>query len=199
MLFENNLVHPTVMMRASAIREHGLWYDASAVHIDDYDLWSRALPLVRFANIPEPLLQYRLHGANTGDLHGERQREGRASIYRRFFSQLGVEYSQSDLALQERIGLHDYGGDAAFLQHTCAWLEKLSRANRQTHLIDLEIMDLELGTRWTQACQYSEAPPLALCSNILSSPLRFCNKAGIPKLWQVFKFSIARMAAAKTR
>ena len=35
------------------------------LHFEDYELWSRALPLVRFANIPEPLLQYRLHGANT--------------------------------------------------------------------------------------------------------------------------------------
>ncbi len=72
-------------------------------HIEDYDLWSRALPKLRFANIPEPLLQYRLHGSNTGKLHGAKQHEGRMLIYCRLLSSLNIEFAQGDLLLHEKV------------------------------------------------------------------------------------------------
>jgi glycosyltransferase involved in cell wall biosynthesis len=54
------LVHPSIMMRRDLIRSVG-GYAASAVHAEDYDLWERLLPLTRFANLPQPLLDLRKH------------------------------------------------------------------------------------------------------------------------------------------
>lgn len=53
---------PSVMYRKSLILSVGGYQDTAYGVAEDYDLWSRlALQGVRFANLPEPLLRYRLH------------------------------------------------------------------------------------------------------------------------------------------
>jgi glycosyltransferase involved in cell wall biosynthesis len=59
-LLGNPLAHPTVMMRADVLDRHALRYDERFATAQDYELWSRLLPLTKAANLPEPLLCYRL-------------------------------------------------------------------------------------------------------------------------------------------
>lgn len=62
LLFNVPLAHPSVMVRASLLRETP--YDASAVHAEDYALWcALAQRGARFINVPRPLLRYRCHAA----------------------------------------------------------------------------------------------------------------------------------------
>jgi len=199
MLFANMLVHPSVVMRTSAIRQYALYYDGNATHIEDYDLWSRALPLLQFANFPESLLMYRLHGSNTSDLHGSQQNKGRALIYSRFLSLLELEYSEADLALHEMIGSYRYDAKLSFLQATRIWLEKIAAANEKVGLISPGALNAELGSRWTGACQLSNSALLPLCIEILSSHLPFRGSTGRIKLWYGFKFLIRRIVSAKKR
>ncbi|MEK7227475.1 MAG: glycosyltransferase [Patescibacteria group bacterium] len=59
-LFSTPLIHPTVMARAEVLKENP--YDETMTSSEDYELWSRLLfeRSVIFANIPEPLLYYRV-------------------------------------------------------------------------------------------------------------------------------------------
>jgi glycosyltransferase involved in cell wall biosynthesis len=58
MLVESPLVHPSVALRASLLRELGGYRDHGGP--EDYDLWLRAQALgARFAKLPEPLLRWR--------------------------------------------------------------------------------------------------------------------------------------------
>ncbi len=60
LLFNVPLAHPSVMVRASLLRETP--YDATAVHAEDYALWcALAMRGARFINVPRPLLRYRCH------------------------------------------------------------------------------------------------------------------------------------------
>jgi hypothetical protein len=56
---ENCLYHPTVMLRRQPILELG-GYRAEFKNAEDYDLWLRACRSHQLANIPRPLLRYRL-------------------------------------------------------------------------------------------------------------------------------------------
>jgi hypothetical protein len=55
---ESPIVHPSVMMRAQALRELGGYRDFAGP--EDYDLWLRAFDAgLRFAKLPETLLEWR--------------------------------------------------------------------------------------------------------------------------------------------
>ncbi|MDD2806215.1 MAG: glycosyltransferase [Elusimicrobiales bacterium] len=68
--FRNPFSHPSVMFRRDIVLHHrGYEYGR---YSQDYDLWIRLSrdPSVRFANLKEPLLQYRLH---PGQARGSRE------------------------------------------------------------------------------------------------------------------------------
>jgi glycosyltransferase involved in cell wall biosynthesis len=60
-LLGNPLPHPTVMLRHELLQRHAIRYDESYRSAQDYELWTRLLPLTHAANIRAPLLKYRLH------------------------------------------------------------------------------------------------------------------------------------------
>jgi len=63
------LWHPTVMLRKAIIDELG-WYGSPALEgreqysTEDYDLWCRAISHTQIHNLPETLLDYRIHADN---------------------------------------------------------------------------------------------------------------------------------------
>jgi glycosyltransferase involved in cell wall biosynthesis len=66
MLNKNPFFHPTVMLRAKKLNDFQLRYKDSYERSQDYELWSRAAGKLTFANLSEPLLDYRLHEAQSG-------------------------------------------------------------------------------------------------------------------------------------
>jgi len=61
-MFNPPLIHPSVCFRKSFVEANSVRYDLVAA--EDYDMWTRLLDVAKFANIPEPLLMYRIHGEN---------------------------------------------------------------------------------------------------------------------------------------
>lgn len=59
-LLGNPFAHPTVMLRRDTLERLRLRYDEAYATAQDYELWTRLLPHTRAANLPEPLLDYRL-------------------------------------------------------------------------------------------------------------------------------------------
>jgi glycosyltransferase involved in cell wall biosynthesis len=63
------LWHPTVMLRKSVLDALG-WYGSPVIKGreqfsgEDYDLWSRAVGSTKIANLPDVLLDYRVHDSN---------------------------------------------------------------------------------------------------------------------------------------
>ena len=76
------VAHPAVMMRRGAVLKAG-GYRKAFSHAEDYDLWLRMIDLgYAIANLLQPLLNYREHGANVSAVHLEAQR--RSTILARF-------------------------------------------------------------------------------------------------------------------
>ena len=68
----NCLAHPTTVMRKDTVIAAG-GYREQLRHAEDYDLWSRLAIRHRLANIPQPLLRYRIHGSQVSWLSAEVQ------------------------------------------------------------------------------------------------------------------------------
>jgi glycosyltransferase involved in cell wall biosynthesis len=67
------VAHPAVMIRRDALIATAGYRQAFA-HCEDYDLWLRISERgYGIANLPVPLLQYRMHGGNISAVHSEAQ------------------------------------------------------------------------------------------------------------------------------
>ncbi len=62
-----------VMMRMDAKRQVGD-YNPEVSSAEDHDLWLRLGEVGRLANVPEPLMQYRLHASSVSERKGDEQR-----------------------------------------------------------------------------------------------------------------------------
>lgn len=61
LFFNFTMMHPTIMMRRTALLDGDFNYDPHFLYSQDFDLWSRMIPSHRFANLQKPLLQLREH------------------------------------------------------------------------------------------------------------------------------------------
>jgi len=59
------VAHSAAMIRASVLRDSGIGYEAEYSPSEDYRLFFRLADHTQFHCIPEPLLDYRVHGGNT--------------------------------------------------------------------------------------------------------------------------------------
>jgi len=84
--FENPICHPTIMMRRDLLQ--GVQYNPELTTAQDYDLWCRLGSQIRFANLPEPLLRFRKHGAALTYQKGEQQRANSLQISRKYLEHL---------------------------------------------------------------------------------------------------------------
>jgi len=200
MLFNSAIANPSVMMRAVILKQHNLKYMTDRLYgEEDYDLWSRALFVTHFANIPEVLLQYRIHSSSISRVNQQKLEEGvRTVVYPRLLSRLGIEYSESDLYLHGQIGQNHFGTDLVFLKKARQWLEQLAIVNRHVNLIAPYALETELGDRWTQICSFSQEQPWRVFLQILSSPLPYRNYTGIIKMVRAFVF-LARKSLRRFR
>lgn len=81
LLRKNCMSHPTVMFLREAAINVGGYQSRVGLYAQDYDLWLRLSDLYRLANIPEPLVRYRFHGAQVTTKKLRAQTDS-AEIYR---------------------------------------------------------------------------------------------------------------------
>jgi hypothetical protein len=72
--FQNPLAHPSVLMRADAVRAAG-GYDTRRIYSQDYDLWWRLSRLGQLSSLPERLFKLRRHRESLTSRHLREQKE----------------------------------------------------------------------------------------------------------------------------
>jgi glycosyltransferase involved in cell wall biosynthesis len=90
LLLGSCFAHPTVMIRAAVIRKHGIRYDKSALHAEDYALWCELARFGKLANLDYVGLKYRVHGSQISKAKRAEQIKTHISIVRRFRTQMGL-------------------------------------------------------------------------------------------------------------
>jgi len=161
-LFECPFSHPSVMLNKSLFTIAGLRYNGDFYPTEDYELWARAVHAFPCANIPEVLLDYRVHdGGMTGgewnDMDAMGARIGEANLKR-----LGIAPTVAEVALHRNIGRA--GGykwkDLRELYEVENWLRKLWTANESLRLYDSLGFAKVLDLIWFRVCFH--AAPLGL-------------------------------------
>ncbi|GAP72744.1 glycosyltransferase family 3 [Candidatus Symbiothrix dinenymphae] len=68
------IAHPIVMWRRADFMKYNLFYNDDYPLAEDYELWSRAMRILKFYNLQEILFKYRWHNQNISRKKGEIQR-----------------------------------------------------------------------------------------------------------------------------
>lgn len=93
LLIENELMHPTLILRKSVFNENQFRYKSGYNGIEDYELWTRMSQNYDFMNIKEVLLKYRLNEKGiTGNFLINDKIEKNKLILQQHFDFLKIKY-----------------------------------------------------------------------------------------------------------
>jgi len=129
LLFGPILAHPTVMFRRKLFIDNGLYYDMAYQQAEDYELWVRAAQRLKMGNIPEVLLNYRLHPTQISSVFNAQQLETAGRVRLSILNNLGLNPSTSDFETHQRLSAFLVNGDRDFFSKADDWLCRLKEAN----------------------------------------------------------------------
>lgn len=148
LFFLNSLYHPSVMFRRSSFLRHNLAYDESFVNAEDYGLWVKIVDMLKLANVPKILLQYREHDSNVSVLKASNRKvldEIHYRVYSDFLDKLQIPYNQNDLVTHRELAIRniDISTDEQ-LEKYLHWLDTVFEANRKTKYFDAKALQVVL-------------------------------------------------------
>ncbi len=79
-LLQNPFIHSTVMIRRRILEKNALRYDPRLMTTQDYDLWLRCLGHADAANLAEPTVLFRVHGASISGRRSDIQRRNTIAL-----------------------------------------------------------------------------------------------------------------------
>lgn len=99
MLFLNPLAHPAVMFRKSVVASVG-YYNTTFEYDQDYEFWARSSAYHRIANIPRPLLKYRIHETQMGSVFSRSTRvKSQVRTQEFLLKEMGMNPSSDDMKI----------------------------------------------------------------------------------------------------
>jgi glycosyltransferase involved in cell wall biosynthesis len=154
MVFNCPIAHPSSIIRRQVLTEHNLKYRNGFIHSEDWDLWTQLSEFAGIANIPEPLLNYRVHGNQiTGnEALAENRLKSVGSIRTRHLQAMGVEPSEKELVIHNLISDGRRPADPEQLNEAEAWLKKLCKAADQYKKVDKACFEKMVLERWLRMC-----------------------------------------------
>lgn len=101
------LVHPTVMFRRNFFARHMLYYDDSYKYAQDYELWARAVQLVKFAILDKKLFKWRDNEGRVSRKSEEQQNIFARKVHIRQIERLGLFPDKDKVDLNENLFHYD--------------------------------------------------------------------------------------------
>ena len=104
-LFNCPFAHPSVMFRRQAFLNENLLYDGSFYPTEDYELWTRVVHGFDCVNLPEVLLDYRVHAKSMTGSDWENMDAQACRLMDHQFRSLGVALDANRIRLHRDIGM----------------------------------------------------------------------------------------------
>lgn len=165
LLFHCCMIHPSVMMRKSALGENGLMYNEDFKKAQDYDMWVRGSRNLKIANIREPLIKYRRHRTQISQVGLDNQ-NNYANITRcNQLKELGIILNENE----NRIFLSYISGQIHKTEDFFLTLENIFKMilfeNEKRGIFNQIVLSQVLGRKWYSICA-SEAKQLSNLSKL---------------------------------
>jgi glycosyltransferase involved in cell wall biosynthesis len=165
------VAHPAVMMRRRFFTEYGLFYDPLYCHIEDFELWGRAIQYMDFANIQKVLLDYRISPDQICAMHGAEQLAAIAPLRLDQVRKLGIEPTLDEQQLHEMIMNNAIPQEPENLDRSEQWLRQLESANRAAGTYQADLFSRRLLDIWFSICVSLADASACSLKRCLMSPL----------------------------
>ncbi len=148
MLFKNYFVQSAVVFRRSCLPEYR--YKEGYEIVEDYKLWIDILKRSKGWNIPEFLVQYRVHGNNVTHTRKPVVRENLVAVYRELLGQLDIEPTPEEIEIHHLIREGRSIPDAPTFEAARRWLIKLKEGNTLKKTFPRREFAEVMLNRWTK-------------------------------------------------
>ncbi len=96
LFFHNCIAHPAVIIRRNTFDKYQIKYNEDYLHSQDYELWCREVDRLKFANIPEVLIKYRVHENQIGIAKRKKQDETADMVRKENLENTGLVFSEKE-------------------------------------------------------------------------------------------------------
>jgi glycosyltransferase involved in cell wall biosynthesis len=177
LFFGGAMDHPSIMMRRAVLERHGLAYDDTFRHVEDFDLFIRLAELAKLANLPEVLLRTRAHDREVSVVHRHEQLETEARLLVRQLRLLIPGVTKDEEVFHVKVAMRRL--DASNLELAEQWLLHLERVNRESGRYDVGAFRHELRQTWYHLHAGVTPPRLRVLLSYWKSPLGSVRGIGL--------------------
>lgn len=184
MWLHNSFFQPAVIIRTSVLREHNLGYNRQFDPAEDYKLWSDMCAVTKVHNLPEVLLNYRIHAHQISRRQSVKQQKSMAMIRREQMDRLHIRLLPAQERAFELLTLEDGWGNFTLADYkaVAALLEDLCRQAQKTGVAPAVIYQ-PAAEQWKRILGAARHYRPALLPYIVHQPFRrYLPKAELGKL-----------------
>lgn len=156
LLFSNPVGAPSTVLRKQVLLEAQLSYRKEYACAEDYDLWVQAAQKgVTIANLPEALVDYRIHERQMSSQSRSRQLAVTEKIQYEQLCSLGIVPTQEERKLHFGIGIGQLIFESVWIERYANWFIKLSQTNKKSAKLPIATFQWLLEKRWEAICKGS--------------------------------------------
>lgn len=129
MLFSNPFAHSAVMFQRQAPLDPQFPYNSQFEVAEDYKLWTEIALKWEVQNLPEVLLNYRVHSNQISRIKTDLRIHSVSKIQRELLETIGIDFSEKEMALHSRISTDPFiaGKNPNLIPQILRWFGKLRR------------------------------------------------------------------------
>ena len=171
MLFKNYFLQSAVLYRKECLDNFS--FSEGFDILEDYLIWYHILKKHKAWNLPEYLVDYRIHGEGVTKKHRQDRIEKEKRVFKIMFKDMGIDTTSEDLDLQMIIRNGDPIRDKETLLSIEQWLLKIVTRNNKMELYNKVHLKHIVANRWLKVCSKCRPLTPAIILTCFTSKLFF--------------------------
>ncbi len=155
LLFGFTMLHPTVMMRTSSLRNRGFNYDPRLVISEDFDLWVRMARSGRLHNLQLPLLRMREHPSKVTRTDRRNAEAEGDRVRQKQLEELGVRLGEGEAEVFFRAARSEPAENSLELSQLDRVLNHIISANRAAEIFHQSKLESAAASLFRATCRRS--------------------------------------------
>jgi glycosyltransferase involved in cell wall biosynthesis len=154
MIFNCPIAHPTAIFNNQLIKKNNIKYSENRVHSEDFQFWIDIAMHAELANLPVPLLSYRMHENQiTGnEKFALAKTETLDAIRLSQLQKLDLIPTHEELKLHHIIANGEKVGQESEMQQASDWLKKILEHSKNNVIINDVYIKKIIIERWLRLC-----------------------------------------------